>query len=162
MDTDDVWNDMFGGNFESMVKKMERMFSRIEEHPGSDVKTYGYTEYVDPDGKRHVREFGNSGGVREAAYDAAGGQLADVGLEGGMIRAVLEIPGVSKEDIVIEGTKNTLSVSIDTDRKKFARVLALPCDVDPNSAKAEYNNGILEVVLTPAVAPDPKTGIDVS
>ncbi|MFA6804294.1 MAG: Hsp20 family protein, partial [Candidatus Methanomethylophilaceae archaeon] len=31
--------------------------------------------------------------------------------------------------------------------RKFRKTLALPCDVDPDTAKAEYNNGILEVTF---------------
>ena len=160
MDTDDMWNDIFGGNFESMTKRMKKMFSDLEKLQGADVRTYGYTIHQNPNGSRRLKEFGNSAD-NHTQCDTAEGQLAEASLEDGVVRAVFEIPGVSKEDIVLEGTNSTLSVSVETDRKKFARTLALPCDVNPDSAKAEYNNGILEVTLTPTVAPDPKTRISV-
>jgi len=161
MDTDDIWNSLFGGSFESMTKRMEKMFSDLESLQGANVKTYGYTMFVDPDGNRHVKEFGNSTGDRSASMDMIGGPLTDVCLEGGVVRAVVEIPGVSKEDIVLEGTKSTLSVSVDTAGRKFAETLALPCEVDPDSAKAEYNNGILEVTLTPVASSDSKKRISI-
>jgi len=160
MDTDDLWNDLFGGDFESMAKKMEKMFSEMEGLHGSNVKTYGYTMYQDPNGNRHVKEFGNTPGDSTASYDAIE-PLTDVSLEDNIVRAVVEIPGVSKEDIVLEGTKSTLSVSVNTPSKTFARTLALPCEVDQDSAKAEYNNGILEVTLVPIESPDPKKRISV-
>ncbi|MDR1405424.1 MAG: Hsp20/alpha crystallin family protein [Candidatus Methanoplasma sp.] len=160
MDTDDIWNGLFGGNFEAMARKMEKMFSEMENLRGADVKTYGYTMYRDSDGSRHVKEFGNSVGDREISY-GAGEPLTDVSLEDGTIRAIAEIPGVLKEDIVLEGTKSTLSIGVDNGRRKFSKTLALPCDVDPDSAKAEYNNGILEVTLTPIVTPDSKKRISI-
>jgi HSP20 family protein len=161
MDTDDVWNSFFGGSFESMAKRMERVFSELENLHGTDVKTYGYTMYRDSDGNRHMREYGNSIGDQSTQCNTICAPLTDVSLEDGVVRAVVEIPGVSKEDIVLEGTKNTLFVNVDTDDKKFSRALALPCDVDPDSAKAEYNNGILEVTLTSMDRPESKKHIDV-
>ncbi|MCL2032244.1 MAG: Hsp20/alpha crystallin family protein [Methanomassiliicoccaceae archaeon] len=160
MDTDDVWNGIFGGSFETMARKLENMFSDMENLRGTSVKTYGYTMYQDSDGNRHVKEFGNAADDRRMQY-GIGEPLTDVSLEDGAVRAVVEIPGVSKEDIMLEGTKSTLSVRVDTDSKKFARTLALPCEVDPDSAKAEYNNGILEVTLAPIVSSDPKKRISV-
>ncbi|MCL2295576.1 MAG: Hsp20/alpha crystallin family protein [Methanomassiliicoccaceae archaeon] len=152
MDTDDVWNSFFGGNFESIVRRMEKMFSDQEGLRSENIKTYGYTMYQDSEGNRHMREYGNSADDR-SAYDMAAEPLTDVTLENGTVRAVMEIPGVSKEDIVLDKTKRALYVSVSTDKRKFARTLALPCDVDPDSAKAEYNNGILEVTFIPAAPP---------
>ena len=64
-----------------------------------------------------------------------------------MVRAVAEIPGVAKEDISLRCTGNMLSIKVDTPGRKFEKDLALPCEVDVDSAKAEYNNGLLEVTL---------------
>ena len=119
---DDIWNDLFGG-FESLNRRIEDMFSQMDM-TGPDVKTYGYTMYQGPDGVRHVKEFGNSGSRLNAL-----------------------IPGVAKEDISLRCTGNMLSIKVDTPGRKFEKDLALPCEVDVDSAKAEYNNGLLEVTL---------------
>jgi len=161
MDTDDVWNGLFGGDFGSAIKKMEKMFSDLENFQGENVRSYGYTMYRDPEGNSHVREFGNSSGGRIPSYEI-GEPLTDVTLEDDVVRVVVEIPGVSKENIVLEGTKSTLSVNVNTEHRKFNKTMSLPCDVDPDSAKAEYNNGILEVTLTPMVPPDPTKRINIS
>ncbi|HCY00646.1 MAG TPA: Hsp20/alpha crystallin family protein, partial [Bacteroidales bacterium] len=63
------------------------------------------------------------------------------------VHVTVELPGVRKEDIDLEVTDSTLTVSVDTESKKFAKSVALPCDVKSDTAKAEYNNGILEVVM---------------
>lgn len=162
MATDDIWDDLFGGRFDAMAKRMERMFSELERLDGATVRTYGYTMYRDSDGNNHVREFGNSAGNHGLLSDTAREPLTDVCLENGTVRAIIEIPGVSKEDIMLEGTKSTLSVSVNTDSRKFAKTLALPCDVDLNSATAEYNNGILEITLATVDSPASKKKIDIS
>lgn len=143
---DDIWNDLFGG-FDSLNRRIESMF-RDMDVSGPDVKTYGYTMWQGPDGVRHVKEFGNSG----SRLNAIGGPEAkepftDVSEENDLVRVVAEIPGVEKHDISLSGTSNVLSIKVDTPGREFEKDLALPCDVDVDSAKAEYNNGLLEVTL---------------
>lgn len=145
MIADDIWNDLFGG-FDRMNRRIEDMFSQMDMG-GSDVKTYGYTMYQGPDGIPHVREFGNCGGGTVPRIDGAREPFTDVTQEGDVVRAVAEIPGVDKGDISLECTGSTLSIRVDTPGKRFARDLALPCRVDVDSARAEYNNGLLEVTM---------------
>lgn len=144
---DDIWNDLFGG-FESLNRRIEDMFSQMDM-TGPDVKTYGYTMYQGPDGVRHVKEFGNSGSRLNALSSGDSRDFfTDVTEEDSVVRAVAEIPGVAKEDISLSCTGNVLSIKVDSPNRKFERDLALPCEVDVDSAKAEYNNGLLEVTLT--------------
>ena len=126
--TDDIWNDLFGG-FDSLNRRIEDMFSRMDMS-GPDVKTYGYTMWQGPDGVRHVKE-----------------PFTDVSEEDSVVRAVAEIPGVEKQDIELSCTRNVLSIRVKTPGREFEKDLALPCDVDVDSARAEYNNGLLEVTL---------------
>lgn len=146
MITDDIWNDLFGG-FDSMNRRIEDMFSQMNMD-GTDVKTYGYTMYQGPDGVPHVREFGNCGSrLAPQAIDGVREPFTDVSLEGDVVRAVAEIPGIAKEDISLECTGSSLSIEVNTPGKQFSKTLALPCKVDVDSAKAEYNNGLLEVTM---------------
>ena len=161
MDTDDIWNSLLGDDRRSMAERIEEMFSEMERMQGGNVRSYGYTMYRDQNGVQHVKEFGNMAGDRKTQSDPICEPFTDVSLEGGTVRAVVEIPGVSKEDILLEGTKSTLSVKVDTEGKRFDRTLALPCEVDPDSAKAEYNNGILEVTLAAVDTPGSKKRIAV-
>ncbi len=154
---DDIWNDLFSG-FESLNKRIGDMFSQMDT-AGPDVRTYGYTMYQGPDGIRHVREFGNSGTMGLPSADVRE-PFTDVSEEDSVVRAVAEIPGVAKEDISLRCTTSRLEISVDTPSRKFAKVLALPCEVDENSAKAEYNNGLLEVTIDKA-SPS-KEGVQVS
>lgn len=142
---DDIWDDMFG-RFENLNRRMDEMFASMEGSP--DVKTYGYTVWQGPDGVKHVKEFGNSGS-RFATLPASNGRdpFTDVTEEGDVVRAVAEIPGVSKGDIGLTCTRNVLSIRVTTPGREFEKDLALPCDVDVDTARASYNNGLLEVTV---------------
>ncbi|MEM4244874.1 MAG: Hsp20/alpha crystallin family protein [Candidatus Nanoarchaeia archaeon] len=75
----------------------------------------------------------------------------------------MDLPGVEKEDIFLTVTDNNIEVRAQKKhelkvKKKgyfrhersyggFYRVVPLPANVNPDSAKAEYRNGVLEVKL---------------
>lgn len=140
--SDYLWDSLFG-DFDSIQRRFEKMFSDLS---GGDSKTYGYTMYQGPDGIPHVREFGNA--VNEFSPRLSGASrdpLTDVTRNGEDVFVTVELPGVKKEDIVLEGNGNSLKVSVDSESKRFDKTVALPCEVDEESFSAEYNNGILEV-----------------
>ena len=58
-----------------------------------------------------------------------------------------ELPGVSKEDIQINATENEVEIKAEKEDRKYHRVIPLDTEVDPKSARAKYNNGVLEVKL---------------
>ena len=77
-----------------------------------------------------------------------------------------ELPGMSKEDIKVSGSKDTLCISgerrFDEEAKKknysrieraygkFQRCLALPSEVDWDKCSAVYRDGVLELTLPKA------------
>lgn len=86
--------------------------------------------------------------------------------EGDHYEAVMDIPGVSKSDIVIdaiEDEQNRLSIKatrvIDNNQKNkrfirqersirsYERVLELPIDADTNKINAVYENGVLHLII---------------
>lgn len=143
----DTWNRLFK-EFDDFNRRMDDMFDDFMDISGPGTKTYGYTLYRGPDGVTHVREFGNpSGNVEIPAKGAVMEPFTDVTRENGVIRIVVELPGVGKDDINIDATEDYVSISVDTAEKRYSKSIALPCKVDVETAKAEYNNGILEVSL---------------
>lgn len=138
----DIWSD-----WESLFKNFDKRFKEMLSEAGDNVRTYGYTMYQGPDGVPHVREFGNAVGDYTPLPAGTREPFTDVTREGDKVHVTVELPGVRKEDIDLEVTDSTLSVSVDTESKKFAKSIAFPCDVKSDTAKAEYNNGILEVVM---------------
>ena len=83
---------------------------------------------------------------------------------------VVELPGLKKEEIEISLHDDTLTISGERKREesreqefltersygKFQRSLTLPSAVDPESVKASYKNGLLQVVLPKAEQTKPK------
>lgn len=73
------------------------------------------------------------------------------------------VPGFTKDDVSIEVTANQVTISgqhaeEQDDRKRryseirraeFTRTLVLPRDVNPDSAKATFENGVLKITLQP-------------
>jgi HSP20 family protein len=143
--SEDIWNILFR-EFENFNRRMDEMLSGFDDLSGPDVRTYGYTMYRGPDGVAHVKEFGNAAGeLGLPSADTVREPFTDVTREGDVVRVVAEVPGAKKEDIVLDATSDSLSISVDAGNKKYRKTVALPCEVDIGSAKAEYNNGILEV-----------------
>ncbi|HEX4696919.1 MAG TPA: Hsp20/alpha crystallin family protein [Candidatus Udaeobacter sp.] len=85
--------------------------------------------------------------------------------------AVVELPGMRKEDIDISLHDNTLTISGERKRESkngenaerteryigtFRRSIALPTRVDANKVSATYENGILKVTLPKAEEAKPK------
>ncbi len=74
-----------------------------------------------------------------------------------------ELPGVDKKDLDVSMTDNTVTVKGSTSheekeekgdyyrcemsRGSFSRTVALPGEVDPNKAKANFKDGVLELVI---------------
>ncbi len=159
--------------FEEMDRMFEDMFREIEELPkelqrerrlpdGSVIRTfgpvvYGYSMSIGPDGRPIIREFGNLRPSRFGLPKATKERepLVDVTSGDRVVQVVAEVPGVNKEDIELEGTEDTLTIRVDTEKRKYYKVVDLPEKVDPNSAKASYKNGVLEVTLNKLVARKP-------
>ena len=64
-----------------------------------------------------------------------------------MVKVIAEVPGVDKNDINLNASERKLIISVDTPQRKYYKEVDLPTEVDPQSAKATYKNGVLEVVL---------------
>ncbi|MCD6241452.1 Hsp20/alpha crystallin family protein [Candidatus Bathyarchaeota archaeon] len=109
---------------------------------------YGYSITIGPDGKPQIREFGNVQPTRFGPRIKEEREpLVDVYTTNGEVKVIAELPGVSKEDIQLHGTEDTLTISVDTPERKYYKEVELPAKVDPKGAKTSYKNGVLEVTL---------------
>lgn len=63
------------------------------------------------------------------------------------IRVIADLPGVNKEDIGLTCDGKALTISAQNSRREYDERVSLPGKVDEHSARATYNNGILEVTL---------------
>ncbi|HEX08357.1 MAG TPA: Hsp20/alpha crystallin family protein [Thermoplasmatales archaeon] len=111
---------------------------------------HGFKIHIGPDGKPRIEDFGNRP-IRtpdgEPQISEEREPLTDI-IEGDDDVAVtVELPGVEKEDIDLNVTKDTLEIKVDTPRRKYHKIVDLPCDVVPKTTKATYKNGVLDIVI---------------
>ena len=167
----------FFRDFEDMEKEMERMFNQFNDisanapkelireyqtSEGDKVRevgpiVYGYSMTIGPDGKPHIREFGNvkspSGnrdirkGGTNSHISSEREPLSDIYSTDKEVKVVLEMPGIKKEDIKINAYDAAVEVIADNPLRKYHKNIDLPEDVDIETAKSTYNNGILEVTF---------------
>lgn len=136
--------------FDEMMRHAFEPFSR--DSKGYKPYVYGFSVSIGPDGKPVIREFGN---VRRDRFGPKIKEdrepLVDVLEEDEDVVVVAELPGVEKENINLQATKDHLTISVDTSNRKYYKELVLPAGVDPRSARAVYKNGVLEVRLRKSV-----------
>src|SRR3990172_4073594 len=170
----DNWFDEFERSFEEMFKGLELPKELVREKKLPDGATiremgpfvYGYSFSVGPDGKPVVREFGNvkpsMGGGRfgtprpKLSVKEDREPLVDAIVHDDMVKVVAELPGVEKSDIALQCDGRNLTIKVETDRRRYYKDLELSVEVDPDTSKATYKNGVLELVLTrksPGVKP---------
>lgn len=166
------WN--FGKNiFEEMDREfvdaeqmLNRMFRTVREMNPAEVAGtlpyyYGYQITVGPDGRPHVREFGNvkpsarglveQSGVREPLVDT------NVEEKGNELTITAEMPGVTKQDIKVNVGEDHVSIHAEKGEKKYQTTVPVNVELDESSAKATYANGILELKIKLKEPPKPKS-----
>lgn len=164
---DDIENEMtrvlgLYNNIQSDIPK--ELVKEYKTEEGDIVKevgpiVYGYSMKIGPDGKPRVREFGN---LRTLSSKNHNGEdnfrigpkisserepLADVNSTDKEVKVILEIPGVKKEDIKINANETLVEINANDSQRKYHKTIQLPHDIDINTAKSTYNNGILEVTF---------------
>lgn len=155
---DDFFDRFFGFSrrspFKDMFKEFERMFKQMQEdmeqfHPKShkDKKktyTYGFNVFIGPDGKPRIKEFGNlepfrRDNVRKEEYEPSTSTYT----EDNKLIVVVDLPGVDKEDIDVKAGKEEVEIKAVNEDRKYSTIVDLPKKVQPATAEANYENGVL-------------------
>ncbi len=146
----DIFDEFFGrfridDIFERMMKDIEDMFRRAES---GEIKPIvrGFSIRIGPDGKPEIREFGTKPTIKETGIEERK-PLVDVIETDNEIQVIAEMPGVNKDDIELNATETSLEIRAEGENRKYYETVELPAEVEPDSAKARYNNGVLEVIL---------------
>ncbi len=169
-----MWRDRdfgFGSLFDDIDREFaeaEEMMNRIfrtargmkSEDLGNNAYYYGYQLVVGPDGKPHVREFGNikpsmKGLVAPSDTREPMVELA-IDEKESTLRITAEMPGVTKQDIGVSVTENQVSIHAENDDKKYHTDIPVRVPLDDKSSKATYSNGILELKIKIKSPPKPK------
>ncbi len=163
IDQFDPFSFGFKFGFQDIDQMIDGMFRAFPSGENANTVFYGYQVNVGPDGKPHVREFGNVRPTRKGTFEPASREpFVDtvVDEKENSIKVVAEMPGIRKEDIKLEVTEKTLNIKAENNGRKYDTEVPLGAPVDASTAKASYNNGILEVKLKMKSPPKPK-GVNV-
>lgn len=136
-------------------EEIDRMFDELVRESlrgiegGRRSYYYGFSITVGPDGVPRIREWGNikpGPGVRPRISEAIE-PFVDVIEEEDKIKIIADVPGVEKEDINVEATETEVKISAERGERKYFKVVELPAKVRPETAKANYKNGVLTIVI---------------
>ncbi|HEQ78951.1 MAG TPA: Hsp20/alpha crystallin family protein [Euryarchaeota archaeon] len=112
-----------------------------------------------PDGDPVIEEFGNARSFESSkSPDSISGNrepLTDVFVHNDSIAVTLEIPGVSKDNIKLDASEEKLIIHVDDPKRRYYKEVRLPRKARPGSAKATYNNGVLDITLEIDSAKEP-------
>ncbi|NIO37701.1 Hsp20 family protein [Candidatus Bathyarchaeota archaeon] len=160
-DADDIFREIeqsMRKEFQELSKKAPENLVRERTLPdGTKVKewgpfVYGYSVTIDPEGRPKVREFGNIKPGTEPAKPRISIReerepLVDVMESDDAVKVIAEMPGVEKKDIKLQGTEDSVTISVDTAERKYHKEVKLPLKTDSKRAKSSYKNGVLEITM---------------
>ena len=176
-DMEEQTGRMFGQLKDIQTNAPKELVREYQAADGAKVRevgplVYGYSMTIGPDGKPKVREFGNvkspgqmglttstsigKGAKPSQQITAEREPLVDVNTTDKEVKVVLEMPGVKKEDIKISTYGAAVEVTANTAQRKYHKTIELPKEVNIDTAKSTYHNGILEITFSKRENAKPK------
>jgi len=133
--------DLFGADSQEQI---EDILEQFQKNP----MVWGFSAALGPDGKIRLNPFGNLNPegpppvVRETREP-----LIDIMEQDDDIIIIAELPGIKRKDLDVKVSDYTVTIEVKNPERKYAKTIDLPAPVDTDSAKMDYNNGILEIEL---------------
>jgi len=145
-------------NLRDMLEELDKYFEELEKDLQDTVRRTlgegrqftnpfvgGFAMKMGPDGPS-LQFFGDNPIKRDGFRAPLTEQVVDD--KTGTLRIVLDLPGVDKENIGVSATERTVVVQAEQATRRYRSELELKAEVDPDSGKAEYKNGVLEIVFS--------------
>jgi len=134
--------DAYFDNFEKEIEDAVKNSIFSSERTGKPFIA-GFSFNLGPEGKPSLQTFGTNPITGDGFRSPINEQVVDE--KSGVLRLLLEMPGVEKEDIQVDATEDRAVITAETSNKKYRAELGLRAPVRPDSGKAEYKNGMLEI-----------------
>ena len=166
----DLWRRRYGADFPSFFAEFEKEFARMQgmvnkimedamKHAQSPRRgepfVYGFTMRVDKHGQPQITPFGTAAGnvptLQPGAFPTQGDEearepLTDVVESDKEVSVTIELPGVEKQDVNLHVAEQSVTVRVEKGRR-YQKQVHLPARVRPETAKATFKNGILDVTV---------------
>ncbi len=149
--------------FSDAEQMLNRLFRTIREPNPTFEKFpyyYGYQITVGPDGRPRIREFGNakpaSRGLMQQS--AVRQPLVDTSFDekDNSFTITAELPGITKQDIKLEISQGIVTIHAEKGDKRYHTEVPVDEELDADTAKATYTNGILELKINSKKIPKAK------
>ena len=136
------FNPWFGEFFDE-TDRMERMMDNMMR------QAFGSPAEREKARRRYAYQFGDSHLARSGGSQISEEYepLVDMFADGTTVVIVAELHGIDKDTIEVNATEDKVTISVDSNKRRYYRELNLPAKVDPKSSTASYKNGVLEVRL---------------
>jgi len=133
--------------FEEFEKDVQNFARSSVMATGLTTEPYvaGFSLSLGPGGRPNVQFFGDSPLNQNGSRSPMTEQVVDE--KTGALRLVLDMPGVEKEDIQVDATDDRAMVIAERGSRKYRAEVNLKAHVQPESGKAEYRNGVLEILF---------------
>ncbi len=137
------------GDFDAMFDEMLREFERME--PGEHVAGpffYGFSINQRSGEEPEIREFGNIHPEGDRIEIGERRPMVDVFDGDKTVQVVAEMPGIEKADVELSAEGRNLEIKAAHGDRRYHELVDLPADVDIDSARATYKNGVLDITLS--------------
>jgi HSP20 family protein len=150
------FDEIFGiypiNGMDEIFDQLSRVMGTSMENFGQHSFIYGFSVTHRPGEDREIREFGNIPTFErmetgDKHYLDIRKPLIDILETEDTVHVIAEIPGIEKENILLNATDLILDIETINGNPKYSERVELPVKVDPQSAKATYKNGVLEVTF---------------
>lgn len=145
----EIFKDIDMSQFEKFIENLMKQFHfpNTKEFKGGPM-VWGFSINMGPDKKPLIRQIGNlNPQSQKKGFQEESDPPLDIIEEDDQIRILTEITGINKSDIKVDTTETRLKLSVNVPKLKFSKEINLPVTVVPESAKAWYKNGVLEIKL---------------
>ncbi len=143
-------------NLRDMLDELDKYFEEFEKDIQDAVRNSlsasrsptkpfvaGFSFKLGPEGKPSIQFFGDNPTQNDGYRSPMSEQIVDE--KNGLLRIVLDMPGVEKSDIQVEATDDTAVVKAERGNRKYRAEIRLKVEVQPDGGNAEYKNGLLEI-----------------
>ena len=152
LESSGFFNDEF---MDQLMGEMEKMMENMDTSDPEAMKkkfgpmVWGWNMQIGPDGKPTFKEFGNVKPSVKGAPIASKDRepLVDVFIEDKVVRVIVELPGVSKDDVNVKTTESKIIITAEGNDRNYSAERDLSVKIKPKTASAKYRNGILELVV---------------
>ena len=129
-------------SFRELVEDILKNDFQYDKHIVHGLK--GYSEY---DKKETHDGFCVDHDVQPFPSDLEQEPLADIIKDEDSISVTIPLPDVQKKNVTLRVSSTELEIIINRDGKTFYDSIELSAFVDPDTAIASFNNGILDVII---------------